>query len=296
MRPPRLPDHILWSVIHAVWIFGAFFSRNSSALFPLGPRSIPVRKRGSAVIILVLKMGPWGPYKLDLLTLSDCCFSEGKELAMMSNAERAFQRFTDHASELEGRLRLSRVGEGSAIRSSLLKIHSWLNFVRSGEVGIASLALSLVVQMGLPAEFPTYTTNGSGSCFTSLPSNKTWSFALSLGCLWYSQIYFFCNLKCETGWEGKSPITLGWLWLLLLFLSVGVMKGLLEKRKTTTVWLLGIVFMFVKQIAVFTQIGLYPGWKEGSQRHVKIFLSCLFACLVCIVIVLFQPVVLYGKT
>lgn len=77
----------------------------------------------------------------------------------MSNAEQAFQRFIDYASELEGKLRLSRVGEGSAIRSSLLKIHSWLNFVRSGEVGIASLALSLVVQMGLPAEFPTHTTN-----------------------------------------------------------------------------------------------------------------------------------------
>lgn len=55
--------------------------------------------------------------------------------------------------------------------------------------------------MGLPAEFPTHT--------TSLPSNNTWSFSLSLGCVWHPQIYFFCHIKYETVWEGKSPLILG---------------------------------------------------------------------------------------
>lgn len=109
-----------------------------------------------------------------------CCF-EGKELAMMSNKEQAFQRCLDSAAELEGGLRLSREEGGSAIRFSFLQIHSWLTFVRSGEAGFASLAVSPLVQMGLPASFPAYSTDRSGLCLTALPSNKAWSSALSLG-------------------------------------------------------------------------------------------------------------------
>ena len=60
----------------------------------------------------------------------------------------------------------------------------------------------------------------------------------SQGCLWYSQSYFFCYIICETLWEGKNPLTLGWLWLFLLFLSVGEMKGLLEKTTTISCWVL----------------------------------------------------------
>lgn len=87
-----------------LWCF--FFSINSYALIFLGFHYILVRKRGAEVIILALKMGLWGPYKLDLLMLSDCCFFEGKGLAIMSNAEQASQRSRDCAADLQGRLRL----------------------------------------------------------------------------------------------------------------------------------------------------------------------------------------------
>lgn len=46
---------------------------------------------------------------------------------------------------------------------------------------------------------------------------------------------------------------------------------------------------------------LYQDWfilwlKKGSQRHVKIFLSPPFGCLICVVTVLFHPVDLYGES
>ena len=49
--------------------------------------------------------------------------------------------------------------------------------LRSSEVGIVSLALSPIVQMGLPDSFPIHTTKRSGLCFTSLPSHKIRSFS-----------------------------------------------------------------------------------------------------------------------
>ena len=52
---------------------------------------------------------------------------------------------------------------------------------------------------------------------------------------------------------------------------------------------------------VFYQIDsrLYQDWlipwlKRGSQRLVKIVLSCLSRCLICVAIVLFHPVALCG--
>jgi hypothetical protein len=39
------------------------------------------------------------------------------------------------------------------------------------------------------------------------------------------------------------------VWLLLLFLSIGEMKDLLEKKPV--MWVLGIVFMFVKQTRLY---------------------------------------------
>ena len=43
-----------------------------------------------------------------------------------------------------------------------------------------------------------------------------------------------------------------------------------KKQQLYGCWVLGIVFVFVKQIPVFTKIGLYPGWnKEESPPHLK---------------------------
>lgn len=147
--------------------------------------------------------------------------------------------------------------------------------------------------MGLPAEFPTHTTNRSGSCFTSLPSNKTWSFTLSLGCLWYSQIYFFCYIKCET-WEGKNPITLGWLWLLLVFLSIGEMKDSLKNKQTQQYGCWVSCSCLSNRLLSLPRL-VYTLVEKGSRRHVKVLPSCPFGCLICVVIVLFQSVVLYGE-
>lgn len=159
-------------------------------------------------------MGSWDPqYSVRL-----CCVFEGKGLTIISNAEQAFQPFIEDAAELEGMLWLSR------------EISLQVCFIEDpllAELGIVSLAFSPVVQMALPAWFPMHTTHRSSLCFTSLPSNRIRSFALSLGCLWYSQSFFFSYIICETPWEGKNHIPLGWLWLLLLFLSVREMKGLL---------------------------------------------------------------------
>lgn len=143
-------------------------------------------------------MGLWGPYKLDLLMLSDCCCFEGKGVAIMSNAEQASQRSHDCAAELQGRLRLVR---GISHQIFFIEDPLLADLCQSGGVGVASLALLPVTQMGLPAEFPTHT--------TSVPSNHTWSFSLSLGCIWHPQVYFFCHIKYETVWEGKSPLILG---------------------------------------------------------------------------------------
>lgn len=157
----------------------------------------------------------------------------------MSNVEQAFQRFMDYAAELAGGLILSRRDQPSDFlywRSTLgctsSEVWGWNCFFGSFTSGTNG-------PIGLVPTH-THTTNRSGLCFTSVGSNKTWSFALSLGCLWYSQIYFFCYIKCETLWEGKNSVSLGWSWLLLLFLSVGEMKGLMEKNNNMRVgcWLL----------------------------------------------------------
>lgn len=106
--------------------------------------------------------------------MSDSTVSlKGKGLALMSHAEQAFQRFIGDAAELEGRLGLS----GSISHQIFYIEDPLLAKLRSSEVGIVSLALSPIVQMGLPDSFPVRTTKRSGLCFTSLPSNKIRSFA-----------------------------------------------------------------------------------------------------------------------
>lgn len=57
----------------------------------------PCDKERSRSYYLGFKDGTVRPIKLDLLMLSDCCFFEGKGLAIMSNAEQAPQRSRDCA-------------------------------------------------------------------------------------------------------------------------------------------------------------------------------------------------------
>ena len=85
---------------------------------------------------------------------------------------------------------MSREEQGSARRFSFQQIHSWLNFVRSGEAGIDSLGVSPLVQIGLPASFPTHSTNRSGLCLTSLSSSK---------------IMVFCSVSGLVPLPGRLP-------------------------------------------------------------------------------------------
>ena len=44
-----------------------------------------------------------------------------------------------------------------------------------------------------------------------------------------------------------------------------------KKQHIYGCWVLGIVFVFVKQIPVFTEIGLYPGCKKEVKGMLKSF-------------------------
>lgn len=126
---------------------------------------------------------------------------------------------------------------------------------------------------------------------TSLSSNNIQSFTLSLGCLCCSQSYSSPHNMWNT--VGKSkPLTLGCLWLLLLFLSVREMK-FVENKQLYGCWVLGIVFVFVKQIPVFTKIGLYPAEKRKSKACGKSFCH-VYSGVSSVAIVLFCSVVLCG--
>lgn len=121
----------------------------------------------------------------------------------MSNKEQTFQRCLDSAAELEGGLRLSRKEWGSASRFSSLQINSRLNFVRSGKAGIASLAVSPLVQMGLPASFLTQPSKVWPLSHQSA-QQQSMVFCSVSGLPLISQIDFSWDPKRETPQKGKT--------------------------------------------------------------------------------------------
>lgn len=153
--------------------------------------------------------------------------------------------------------------------------------LRSSETDIVSLLFHQRYKWASQPHSP-YSPRKGLACVLPVCPATTYSLSLlSLGCLCCSQSYFCCCIICETLWESQNPLPLGCLWLLLLFLSVREMNGLLEK--TTTIWVLGARYCVCvcQTDSCLYQDWLIPWLEKGSQRHVKILLSCLFGCLIC---------------
>ena len=54
-----------------------------------------------------------------------------------------------------------------------------------------------------------------------------------------------------------------------------------KKQHVYGCWVLGIVFVFVKQIPVFTKIGLYPGCKRKSKACENLFVMSIRVSHLC---------------